>query len=153
VPPERVPLVKAAPLSQRIAFARRLDLHDVGAEFREEPRAIRPRDERAELDHLEVRERRLHRAARAAPVRGCTKSSNFSTDSGGRLADQTSFQSGAYGTCPLCTLPIHNSAPHSSSCRKRRRGATPVKYSASARSDSPGPSITMQFGSGGRWRA
>ena len=56
VPPERVAFVELAPLAQRVALAGRLDLDHLGAELGEQARAVRTRDERAELDDLEVRQ-------------------------------------------------------------------------------------------------
>src|SRR5690606_26347221 len=58
VPPQRRAFVQLAPLAQRIAAPRGLDLDHLGAELGQHARAERPGDERAELDHPHAAQRK-----------------------------------------------------------------------------------------------
>src|SRR5581483_152024 len=57
-PPQRPALVaRLAPLAERIGLTRRLDLDHLRAHVAEQPAGERPREEHAELDHADARER------------------------------------------------------------------------------------------------
>src|SRR5688572_13908483 len=60
VPPQRGAVAQLAPLAQRIALARRLDLDHLGAEVAQRLGAERPGDQAAELHHPHARERSAH---------------------------------------------------------------------------------------------
>src|SRR4029079_19091526 len=67
VPPKRGSLLEMAPLAQRIAGLRRLELDDVRAEFGQDLRAERAGDQRTQFEQADAG-KRTHAAARHVPV-------------------------------------------------------------------------------------